>query len=256
MTLNWIYSPQTWIALFTLVALELVLGVDNIIFITILSGKLPRKDQGRGRTLGILLAVVTRILFLFSLSWIIGLKKPIFVLPWFGGGSLPISGRDFILILGGLFLIWKSTHEIYEKLEHHEKRALTRAANSVASVVVQIGLLDIVFSIDSVITAIGMVEHVEIMVMAVVFAAIIMIFVAGPIGNFVEEHPTIKILALSFLLMVGFTLVVEGFGYPIPKNNIYFAMGFSVAVELLNLRLRPKETEPARLNAPQPAEEK
>ncbi len=254
MSFSWITSPETWVALFTLVALELVLGIDNVIFISILAGKLPHKDQERARTLGILLAIVARILLLLSLSWIIGLKKPFFSIPWFGAETLNISGRDFILILGGLFLIWKSTHEIHGKLEGHKEHTSSKTKNSIAAVVIQIGLLDIVFSLDSVITAVGMVDHIEIMVIAVIAAALVMIFTAGPLSAFVERHPTVKILALSFLLMIGFTLVVEGFGYHIPKGYIYFSMGFSVLVEMLNLRLRQKETEPIRLHTPYPAE--
>ncbi|MBE7436299.1 MAG: TerC family protein [Anaerolineales bacterium] len=246
---SWLSNPETWVALLTLVALELVLGVDNVIFISILAGKLPPQDQGRARTTGIALAVITRILLLLSLSWIISLDEPFFFVPWFGGDTLEISGRDLILIVGGLFLLWKSTHEIHDKLEGTGGRVSTRVAANFASVIIQIMLLDIVFSIDSVITAVGMVDHVSIMMIAVVIAAGVMIFTAGPIGEFVEKHPTIKILALSFLLLIGFTLVVEGLHLHIPKGYIYFAMGFSVFVEMINIRMRDKEIEPVSLRS-------
>ncbi len=249
-SLNWITQPEAWIALVTLVALELVLGVDNIIFITILAGKLPHDQQPRARTTGIMLAVVTRILLLLSLAWIISLEEALFHIPWFGEEAVGISGRDLILIAGGLFLLWKSTHEIHDKLEGKEGAASARVAANFASVVIQIMLLDIVFSLDSVITAVGMVDHIMIMIIAVVFAAGIMIFVAAPIGEFVERHPTIKILALSFLLLIGFTLIVEGLHQHIPKGYIYFAMGFSVFVETLNLRVRAAHVPPVSLRDP------
>jgi predicted tellurium resistance membrane protein TerC len=233
--MQWISDPESWIALVTLVALELVLGVDNIIFISILSGKLPPEQQQRARTTGIMLAVVTRILLLLSLSWIIGLEQSLFKLPVL---NMDVSGRDLVLLAGGIFLLWKSTHEIHDKLEGQEGNASARVTASFAGVITQIMLLDMVFSLDSVITAVGMVEHIEIMVIAVVLAAGVMIFVAGPLGNFVEKHPTIKILALSFLLLIGFTLVVEAFHRHIPKGYIYFAMGFSVMVEMINIRIR------------------
>ncbi|MBC7878210.1 MAG: TerC family protein [Anaerolineales bacterium] len=245
MDFSWISQPETWIAFFTLVALELVLGVDNVIFISILAGKLPQQDQQRARTTGIALAVITRILLLFSLSWIIGLVEPLFSIPWLGGEVIDISGRDIILLAGGLFLIWKSTREIHDKLEGTEGHASAKVGATFTSVIIQILLLDIVFSLDSVITAVGMVDELVIMVVAVIAAALVMIFTAGPIAKFVEEHPTIKILALSFLLLIGFTLVVEGFHQHIPKGYIYFAMGFSVLVEVLNLRVR--STSPVHL---------
>ena len=235
MNWTWIADPETWIALVTLVALELVLGVDNVIFISILSGKLPPKDQPRARTTGIALAVVTRILLLLSLSWIIGLEESLFTLPLLNVG---ISGRDLVLLAGGIFLLWKSTREIHDKLEGEQGHASAKVAASFASVIIQIMLLDIVFSLDSVITAVGMVDHIEIMIIAVILAAGVMIFTAGPIAAFVDRHPTIKILALSFLLLIGFTLVVEGLHQHIPKGYIYFAMAFSVFVEILNLRVR------------------
>ncbi len=240
---SWLSNPESWVALLTLVALELVLGVDNVIFISILSGKLPLQDQQRARATGIALAVITRILLLLSLSWIISLTKPFFHLPWFGGEQIDISGRDLILIVGGLFLLWKSTHEIHDKLEGKEGHASAQVAANFASVIIQIMLLDIVFSLDSVITAIGMVDHIMIMVIAVIVAAGVMIFTAKPIGDFVEHHPTIKILALSFLLLIGFTLIVEGLHQHISKGYVYFAMGFSVFVELINIRIRNKDRD-------------
>lgn len=250
MDFSWISQPETWIALITLVALELVLGVDNVIFISILAGKLPPQDQQRARTTGIALAVITRILLLLSLSWIISLEESLFTVPWVGGEPLGISGRDLILIAGGLFLLWKSTHEIHDKLEGKEGHASAKVGATFTSVIIQIMLLDVVFSLDSVITAVGMVDHIEIMIFAVIVAAGVMIFTAGPLGEFVEKHPTIKILALSFLLLIGFTLVVEGLHQHIPKGYIYFAMGFSVLVELINLRVRQKESQPVKLHTP------
>ena len=248
--LSWLSDPESWIALLTLVALELVLGVDNVIFISILSGKLPPQDQQRARTTGISLAVITRVLLLLSLSWIISLEEPFFHLPWLGGETLGISGRDLILIAGGLFLLWKSTHEIHDKLEGKEGHASAKVGATFTSVIVQIMLLDIVFSLDSVITAVGMVDHILIMVIAVVIAAFVMIFTAKPIGEFVEKHPTIKILALSFLLLIGFTLIVEGLHQHIPKGYVYFAMGFSVFVEVINIRIRDKQVKPVNLRDP------
>ena len=241
--MDWIAQPESWIALVTLVALELVLGVDNVIFISILSGKLPLKDQPRARTTGIMLAVVTRILLLLSLSWIISLEETLFTLPLLNVG---ISGRDLVLLAGGLFLLWKSTREIHDKLEGEQGHASAKVAASFASVIIQIMLLDVVFSLDSVITAVGMVDEIVIMIIAVVIAAGVMIFTAGTIAAYVDRHPTIKILALSFLLLIGFTLVVEGLHQHIPKGYIYFAMAFSVFVEILNLRVRAK-SEPVNL---------
>jgi predicted tellurium resistance membrane protein TerC len=234
--------------------LELVLGVDNVIFISILAGKLPVQDQQRARNTGIAMAVITRILLLLSLSWIISLEEPFFHIPWFGGESIGLSGRDLILLAGGIFLLWKATHEIHEKLEGTQGHASAKVVASFWSVIVQIMLLDIVFSLDSVITAVGMVDHIEIMIIAVIVAAGVMIFTAGPLAKFVEEHPTIKILALSFLLLIGFTLIVEGFHQHIPKGYIYFAMGFSVLVELLNLRVRQKAEVPVQLHSQYVAE--
>ena len=242
--MEWISDPTTWIAFLTLVALELVLGVDNVIFISILASKLPQEQQQRARTTGIMLAVVTRILLLFSLSWIIGLTEPLFSV-----FSFDISGRDIVLIAGGLFLLWKSVHEIHQKLEGEEGHSSTRVRAAFWNVIFQIMLLDIVFSLDSVITAVGMVDHIEIMVVAVIISAVVMVFTARPLANFVERHPTVKMLALSFLLLIGFTLIVEGLHQHIPKGYIYFAMGFSVLVELLNLRIRGKGT-PVSLHEP------
>ncbi|WKZ49639.1 MAG: TerC family protein [Anaerolineales bacterium] len=252
MAWSWIADPETWVALVTLIVLELVLGVDNVIFISILSGKLPPEEQPRARTTGILLAVITRILLLTFLYVIIGLTEPLFTIPIV---EVEITGKSLVLLAGGLFLLWKSTHEIHEKLEGEQGRASTKVAATFASVIIQIMLLDIVFSLDSVITAVGMVKHIEIMVMAVILAAIAMIFVAGPVSEFVERHPTVKMLALSFLLLIGFTLVAEAFHVEIPKGYIYFAMAFSVFVEILNLRVRGG-TSPVRLRKPYARENK
>jgi predicted tellurium resistance membrane protein TerC len=242
--MDWITEPATWIAFLTLVALELVLGVDNVIFISILAGKLPQDQQQRARTTGILMAVLTRILLLFSLSWIIGLTEPLFSVFVFD-----ISGRDLVLIAGGLFLLWKSVHEIHQKLEGEEGQSSAKVRAAFWNVIIQIMLLDIVFSLDSVITAVGMVDHIEIMVTAVIIAAVVMVFTSRPLGNFVERHPTVKMLALSFLLLIGFTLIVEGLHQHIPKGYVYFAMGFSVFVEMLNLRLRGA-AKPVTLHEP------
>jgi predicted tellurium resistance membrane protein TerC len=241
--LDWISNPEIWTALLTLTALEIVLGVDNIIFISILAGKLPMSQRARARTIGLALAMITRIALLFSLSWVIGLTDPIFTLV-----DQEISGRDLILLLGGLFLLGKSTFEIHDKLEGAEGHGPARAAASFASVLVQIMLLDIVFSLDSVITAVGMADDVEVMIAAVMIAVGIMMVSSGPISSFVDEHPTVKILALSFLLLIGMSLVAESFDQHIPKGYIYFAMGFSVLVEALNLRVRRTTAEPVHLH--------
>lgn len=233
--MDWIADPQIWIAFATLTVLELVLGIDNIIFISILSGKLPAEQQPRARFVGLSGALVMRVLLLFSLTWVMSLVEPLFSI--FGKD---ISGRDLILLVGGLFLIGKSTHEIHGSLEGAEGQSSKKVYSSFAGVIVQIMLLDIVFSLDSVITAVGMVDNIWIMIAAVVISIIAMMFFAAPIGNFVERHPTIKMLALSFLLLIGFTLVAEGFHQKIPKGYIYGAMAFSVFVELLNIRLRKK----------------
>jgi len=243
--MDWITQPETWIAFLTLVALELILGVDNVIFISILAGKLPQDQQGRARRTGILMAVVTRVLLLISLRWIIGLEETLFTV-----FNLDVSGKDLILFAGGLFLIAKSTHEIHQKLEGVEGETSAKIQGAFWSVIIQIMLLDIVFSLDSVITAVGMVDQLAIMIAAVVIAAVVMVFTSGPLGNFVERHPTVKMLALSFLLLIGFTLIVEGFHQHISKGYIYFAMGFSVFVEMLNLRLRQTSVRPVNLRDP------
>ncbi len=233
---SWIADPQAWIALATLAGLEIVLGIDNIIFISILVGRLPAERRSSARRLGLLFAMVTRIMLLMSLAWMMRLTSPLFTV--FGTG---ISGRDLILIVGGLFLIWKSVNEIHGSLEgEDEAQHSSRGAANFLAVLVQIAVIDIVFSLDSVITAVGMVDHVPVMVAAIVVAVGVMMFAAEPIGNFVDQHPTVKMLALSFLVVVGITLIAEGFDNHIPKGYIYFAMAFSVAVEMLNIRLRKK----------------
>jgi predicted tellurium resistance membrane protein TerC len=233
--IEWLSNPEIWIALLTLTTLEIVLGVDNIIFISILAGKLPKDQQAKARQVGLLLAMVMRILLLFSIAWIVKLTAP-----WFTVWGQEISGRDLILLLGGLFLLAKATHEIHDKLEGQEGHASAKVAASFASVIVQIMLLDIVFSIDSVITAIGMADDLAVMVTAVVIAVGVMMFSAGAISRFVDTHPTVKILALSFLILIGVSLTAEAFDHHIPKGYIYFAMAFSVFVEMINLRVRSK----------------
>jgi len=247
--MEWITSPESWIALLTLTALEIVLGIDNIIFISILAGKLPKDQQKTGRQVGLLMAMITRILLLFSIAWLTRLTAPLFSV-----FSNQISGRDLILIIGGLFLLGKSTFEIHERLEGEEGHASQKVAASLTGVIVQIMLLDIVFSLDSVITAVGMVNEIFIMVSAVVVAVGIMLFASGPISEFVNERPTLKILALSFLLLIGFSLIADGLGLHIPKGYIYFAMGFSVFVEIINLQVRAKTT-PIKLRKPYTTEE-
>jgi predicted tellurium resistance membrane protein TerC len=239
--MDWLTDPQIWVALATLTFLEIVLGVDNIIFISILSGKLPEEQQPKARRLGLLGAMATRVLLLFSLAWIIRLTQP-----WFTVFGQELSGRDLILILGGLFLIGKSTYEIHDKLEGEEGHASGRVAASFASVIFQIMLLDIVFSLDSVITAVGMVDELWVMIAAVMISVGIMMVSAETISAFVHRHPTVKMLALSFLLLIGLSLVLEGFEHHIPKGYIYFAMGFSVFVEMINLRLR--KAQPVHLH--------
>jgi predicted tellurium resistance membrane protein TerC len=239
-----LFSAENLIALLTLTALEIVLGIDNIVFISILADRLPKAQQARGRRTGLALALITRILLLLSLSWIIRLTKPLFTV-----FSLDISGRDLILLIGGLFLIAKSTFEIHDKLEGKEGSASAKAAATFAGVVIQIGLLDIIFSLDSVITAVGMAKEVYVMIAAVIIAVIIMMWASTPLSKFVNEHPTVKILALSFLLLIGMSLLVEGLHQHISKGYIYFAMGFSLFVELLNLRVRSHD-EPIRLRKP------
>jgi len=240
--MDWITDPQIWVAFVTLFALEVVLGIDNIIFISILAGKLPGEQQARARTLGLALAMISRILLLFSIAWLAKLTAPLFTVL-----DYSMSGRDLILFLGGLFLIAKSTFEIHDKLEGAEGHKSAKVAASFGAVLVQIALLDIVFSLDSVITAVGMVKQVPVMVAAVVAAVVVMMLFAGPVSSFVDRHPTIKILALSFLILIGTALVAEGLHFHIPKGYVYFAMAFSVGVEMLNLRLRPSAAEPLQL---------
>jgi len=244
--MDWITDPQIWISLVTLTALEIVLGIDNIIFISILAGKLPAGEQARARQTGLMLALVTRILLLCSLAWMVKLTAPFVEILGFG-----LSGRDLILLGGGLFLIVKSTMEIHEKLEGAEETAETKGRVKFGAVIVQILLLDIVFSLDSVITAIGMANKLGVMIAAVVLALFVMLKYAGNISDFVHRHPTLKMLALSFLLLIGVTLVAEGTHQHVNKGYIYFAMAFSFAVELLNLRLR-KPAKPVQLHGAQP----
>jgi predicted tellurium resistance membrane protein TerC len=231
--MSWLSDPQAWIALATLTALELVLGIDNVVFISILAGKLPRSQHGRAYKLGLAGAMATRILLLLSLTWVIRLTAPLFTVL-----GAEISGRDLILLLGGLFLLAKATFEIHQKLEGSEHERAVRERVSFLGVIVQIMLLDIVFSLDSVITAVGMVDQIPVMVAAVVLAVLFMLLFAPAIGRFVDRHPTVKMLALAFLLLIGTALVADGLDFHIPKGYIYFAMAFSVFVEMLNLRLR------------------
>ncbi|MBX3737106.1 MAG: TerC family protein [Candidatus Didemnitutus sp.] len=241
---EWLSDPQAWISLLTLTGLEIVLGIDNVIFISILAGKLPAAQQPKARQTGLSLALITRIALLASIAWMAKLTSPLFSVLGHG-----ISGRDLILLLGGLFLLFKSTHEIHEKLEGEEGHASTKVAASFAKVIVQIMLLDVVFSLDSVITAVGMAQHLAIMIAAVILAMGVMLLAAGAISDFVNKHPTLKILALSFLLLIGTTLIAEGMGFHIPKGYVYFAMAFSFGVEMLNLKLR-KKTQPVALHQP------
>ncbi len=245
--MDWITDPQIWISLLTLTALEIVLGIDNIIFISILAGKLPPEQQAKARQTGLMLALVTRVLLLASLAWMVKLTAPLFSV--FG---FEASGRDLILLGGGLFLIWKSTHEIHEKLEGSDDHAQTgKTVPKFSAIIVQILLLDIVFSLDSVITAVGMANHLGVMIAAVVIALGVMLKFAGAISEFVHKHPTLKMLALSFLLLIGVTLVAEGTHHHVNKGYIYFAMAFSFAVELLNLKMR-KKSKPVVLHESQP----
>jgi len=244
--MHWLTDPQIWIAFLTLAALEIVLGIDNIVFISILVGKLPAGQQPRAYRIGLGLAMVMRILLLLSLSWIMGLTAPLFTVPLLGR---EVSGRDLVLIVGGLFLVAKSTHEIHDKLEGHEGEKSARVAASYASVLLQIMALDIVFSLDSVITAVGMVQHVWVMIAAVVASVLVMMAFAKPIGDFVSRRPTVKMLALAFLLAIGMMLVADGFGPHMPKGYIYFAMAFSLFVEMLNLRAGHREA-PVHLRQP------
>lgn len=248
--MEWLLDPQIWVSLLTLTLLEIVLGIDNVIFISILAGKLPKDQQPKARQLGLSLALITRILLLFSITWLMGLTKPLFTLPILGHG---LSGRDLILLVGGLFLIGKSVVEIHEKLEGEDGHANpAKAGTRFAAVIVQILLLDIVFSLDSVITAVGMANNIWVMVAAVVIALGVMLAFAGAISDFVNRHPTLKMLALSFLILIGVTLVGESLGQHIPKGYIYFSMAFAFAVEMLNLRLRSggRTEKPVELRSP------
>lgn len=250
MDFSWVSDGSAWVGLMTLIALEIVLGIDNVIFISILSGKLPADQQEKARKMGIALAVITRLLLLFSLSIIVNLVEPLFTVPGVGKAG-EISGRDLILIVGGLFLLGKSTHEIHHKLEGDEQLHTVGKTITFGSVIFQILLLDVVFSLDSVITAVGMVDQLMVMIIAVLVAAGVMLASAGPISRFVDKHPTVKMLALSFLLLIGMTLLGEGFDMHIPKGYVYFAMGFSVFVELLNIRATAKKrTAPVALHEP------
>jgi predicted tellurium resistance membrane protein TerC len=242
---EWIATPEAWIALATLTALEIVLGIDNIIFISILVGRLPQRQRDFARRLGLGLAMIARLALLFSISWVMSLTEP-----WFSVLGNEISGRDVILVGGGLFLLAKATHEIHASLEGEEGGGHAATAATLGAVLAQIAVLDIVFSLDSVITAVGLVDQVSIMAVAIVLAVVVMMVAAGPIGRFVDGHPTLKILALSFLILVGVTLIVEGFDVHVPKGYIYFAMAFSVAVETLNIRMRRKQRQPLRLHKP------
>ena len=243
--MEFLSDPQVWIAFGTLLLLEIVLGVDNVVFISILAGKLPAADQKRARTIGLSLALITRLLLLLSLAWIVKLTTPLFAVLGHG-----VSGRDLILIIGGLFLIGKSTHEMHGHLEGEEGEGSKAVHPGFASVILQILLLDIVFSLDSVITAVGMVDQIEVMIAAVVIALIVMLVFSGAISGFVERHPTVKMLALAFLLLIGTTLIAEGFGQHISKGYIYSAMAFSLFVEGLNLRVRKRSATPVHLHQP------
>ena len=252
--MEWISNPEIWISLITLTVLEIVLGIDNIVFISILSGKLPEDQQKKARQTGLALAMITRILLLLSLTWVMSLTKPIFNMgEWIGIGSgdwhekLAISGRDLILLIGGLFLIYKSTSEIHEKLEGDEHETGVPKVHSYWSVITQILILDLVFSLDSVITAVGMADYIGVMIAAVVIAVGIMLVSAGAISSFVNKHPTVKMLALSFLLLIGVSLIAESLEQHIPKGYIYFAMAFSVLVEMLNLKMKANTSKPVHL---------
>jgi predicted tellurium resistance membrane protein TerC len=245
-----LFSAENLIAFVTLTVLEIVLGIDNVIFISILAGKLPLEQQAKARQWGLALALITRILLLLSLSFLAALENPLFTIPWpFGDKDhLDVTARDLVMLLGGLFLIYKATHEIHEKLEGETGHVSNRTAATFASVVTQIMLLDVVFSLDSVITAIGMANQIPIMIAAVLVAVGIMLFAAGPISEFVNNHPTVKMLALSFLLLIGVTLMIEALHVHIPKGYVYFAMGFSVFVEMLNLAVAKRKRKPVELH--------
>ena len=242
--MEWISDPQAWIALATLTALEIVLGIDNIIFISVLVSRLPAGQRDRARTIGIGLAMLTRLALLFSLTWIMGATDPVFTIL-----GNEISWRDIILIVGGLFLLGKSTHEIHDSLEGDSGASHKGAATaSFMGVLVQIAIIDAIFSLDSVITAVGLVKHLEVMVIAIVLAVIVMMLAAKAISNFVDQHPTIKMLALSFLILIGFALLCDGLEVHIPKGYIYFAMAFSVTVEFLNIKMRSRKLKPVKLH--------
>ncbi len=249
--MDWVANPEIWVSLLTLTVLEIILGIDNIVFISILAGKLPPEKQPKARQVGLSLALITRVLLLCGLAWMVKLTAPLFRIPAFGmlHEPHPVSGRDLILILGGLFLLWKSTHEIHEKLEGEDGAVTSRIAPTFVSLVIQILLLDIVFSLDSVITAVGMARQLAVMIAAVIIALVFMLFFAGRISDFIHRHPSLKMLALSFLLLIGCALVAEGFHKEIPKGYIYFAMAFSVGVESLNIRMRVKR-KPVELHQP------
>lgn len=234
--MEWLSDPNAWIGLLTLTVLELVLGIDNIVFISILSGKLPAHEQKKARLIGLSLAMLMRILLLLSITWVMGLTRPLFTIATF-----QVTGRAIILVAGGLFLLVKSTHEIHDHMEGEDEHRGARAMPSLFAVLVQISLLDIVFSLDSVITAVGMVDEIAIMIIAVILAVIVMMIFANPVSGFVERHPTIKMLALSFLLLIGVNLIAEGLGLHIPRGYTYFAMAFSLFVEMLNLKIRSRK---------------
>ena len=248
---EWMASPEAWVALVTLTALEIVLGIDNIIFISVLVGRLPEHQRNSARIIGLSLAMISRLLLLFSLAWMMRLTEPLFTVL-----EHEISGRDLILIAGGLFLLWKSTQEIWESLEGAEDTGADKpgAVASYGMILVQIAIIDIVFSLDSVITAVGMVDDIPVMVIAIVIAVAVMMFAAKPIGEFVDRHPSIKMLALSFLILVGVVLVGEGWDLHIPKGYIYFAMAFAFAVEIINIRMRKKRAEPVHLHKTMPGQ--
>ena len=253
--MEWLSNPEIWISLITLTILEIVLGIDNIIFISIMAAKLPVEKQKKARQVGLALAMITRVLLLLSLTWIMTLTQPLFSMgDWIGlggtewGEKLIISGRDLILLTGGLFLIYKSTTEIHDKLEGAEEHVKTKAVVTFSGVIVQILILDVVFSLDSVITAVGMADHIGVMIAAVIIAVAVMMVSAGGISNFVNKHPTVKMLALSFLLLIGVSLLAEGFEQHIPKGYVYFAMAFSVLVEMLNLKMKKNAKKPVHLH--------
>jgi predicted tellurium resistance membrane protein TerC len=252
--MNWLTTPEIWISLLTLTVLEIILGIDNIVFISILAGKLPVPQQAKARSVGLSLALVTRVLLLCGLAWMAKLTRPLFHFPAVLGMDNPhgVSGRDLILLLGGLFLVWKSTREIHGKLEGEDGAVSSRVAPTFGSIVMQILLLDIVFSLDSVITAVGMARQLGVMIAAVILALIFMLIFSGRISDFIHRHPSLKMLALSFLLLIGVALMAEGLHQEIPKGYIYFAMAFSIGVETLNLRVRAKTkaSKPVDLHQP------